>query len=289
MLSLIYWVAMPITGNADIEVMVDQEQSMRLGVIGSNLIEYGYSGTEKLRFDVSWSGGIKIGELRLEINRIVDSEDSFEIRATISTKGGAVHLFYPINDLHVTKVSGKEKLPYHYEVWQKEGYSYEAHRVIEYDQEKRHIRYTKNDKVEREYLLEGVVNNEFSSFFNSRLMDFSSNEPFLVPTFADKKRVEVAVHSKGSSMLKGTILGDVMATEIMPVMKFKGLYDKRGDTVIWYTDDKCRVPVKINSKIAIGSLTAKLREYENSSCDIYPKVGKKEVTEKEIKGEREHD
>jgi len=106
-------------------------------------------------------------------------------------------------------------------------------------------------------------------------MDFSTGAPFIVPTFADKKRVEVAVYPRGVTQIKNTIIGDVSAVEIMPVMKFKGLYDKKGDTVIWYTNDKCRVPVKINSKIIIGSLTAKLIEFENSSCDIYPAVRKK--------------
>ena len=52
-------------------------------------------------------------------------------------------------------------------------------------------------------------------------------------------------------------------------MTFSGLYDKRGDTVIWYTDDRCRVPVKINSKILIGSLTAKLVSYRNPICAEY--------------------
>jgi hypothetical protein len=56
---------------------------------------------------------------------------------------------------------------------------------------------------------------------------------------------------------------------VMPVMKFKGLYDKDGDTVIWLTDDACRVPVKINAKIAIGSLTATLDGYSNSACERY--------------------
>lgn len=245
------------------------------GVIDQTLIPYGYSDKEILTYDVSWSGGIKIGELHLEKNVLKDSEDGYEIRAFITTKGGAVHLFYPISDLHITKVRGKSKLPYHYEVWQEEGYSYTAHRVFEYNQESHHVRYTKDDKLQGEYDLKGPVNNEFSSFFNSRLMSFSLGVPFLVPTFADKKRVEVAVYPIRTKNLKKTVLGDVSTVEIMPIMKFKGLYDKKGDTVIWYTNDKCRVPVQINSKIAIGSLTAKLKEYSNSSCDLYPSVVKK--------------
>jgi hypothetical protein len=49
-------------------------------------------------------------------------------------------------------------------------------------------------------------------------------------------------------------------------MYFKGLYEKSGDTVLWLTDDRCRVPVEIHSKIAIGSLVAELVEYTNSAC-----------------------
>ena len=253
----------------------DTTVSIPLGVIDAAIVGVGYSGKETLKYEVYWSGGVKIGELHLEVKRLEEVEDGFEIRSFVTTKGGAVHLFYPISDLHVTKVRGEKKLPYHYEVWQEEGYSYTAHRIFEYDQKKRRVRYTKNDKFRGEYGVEGDINNEFSSFFNSRLMDFDQGGPFLVPTFADKKRVEVAVYPRGIKELKNTVLGDVSAVEIMPVLEFKGLYDKKGDTVIYYTNDKCRVPVKINSKIAIGSLTARLSEYENPSCDIYPAVVEK--------------
>lgn len=260
---------------AEEEDSVQNLTTIPLGTIDSEIVDVGYSGKEILKYDVSYTGGIKIGELHLEVNSLPDEEGSFEIRSFISTKGGAVHLIYPVSDLHVTKVRGEKKLPYHYEVWQEEGYNYTAHREFEYDQIDGTVSYWKNDNFKDQYQVEGEVNNEFSSFFNSRLMDFSQESPFIVPTFADKKRVEVVVYPRGVQQMSNTIIGDVSTVEIMPVMKFKGLYDKKGDTVIWYTNDKCRVPVKINSKLTIGSLTAKLIEYENSSCDIYSAVRKK--------------
>jgi len=263
------------TSFAEEENNVDNPSTFPLGVIDPDIVDVGYSGKEILKYAVSWTGGIKIGELHLEVSSLPDEEGSFEIRSFITTKGGAVHLIYPISDLHVTKVRGLKKLPYHYEVNQEEGYNYTAHREYEYNQKNGTVSYWKNDNFKDEYQIEGEVNNEFSSFFNSRLMDFSHGTPFRVPTFADKKRVEVVVHPRGVTQMNNTIIGDVSAAEIMPVMTFKGLYDKKGDTIIWYTNDKCRVPVKINSKITIGSLTAKLIEYENSSCDIYPAVRKK--------------
>lgn len=243
--------------------------SYPIGVMRPELLNYCYSGKEKLHYDVSWSGGVKIGELYLEVKSLPQVRDGFEIRARVTTKNGDVHLFYPINDLFVTKVRGPKKLPYHYEIWQKEGYSYEAHRVLTYDQERWFVRQIKNDKVAGEFQLSGETNNEFSSFFNSRLMDFTIGQPFVVPTFADKKREEVAVHPLSEEKISDTVIGDVSTVAVMPVMKFKGLYKKKGDTVIWYTNDECRVPVKIKSKIVLGSLVAVLKDYDNPACTLY--------------------
>ncbi len=257
------------------DLVLDDKMVLPLGVIDLHMLPIGYSGKEKLTYDVSWTGGIKIGELHLEVNALPEIEDGFEIRANVTTKNGALNLIYPIEDVHVTRVQGAKRLPYHYEVWQKEGYKYRAHRVIEYDQQKGYILYMKNDKLDGEYHIKGETNNEFSSFFNSRLMTFEIGKQFVVPTFADKKRVEVVVHAVAKRKFKKTILGPVTTVEIMPVMKFKGLYDKKGDTVIWYTDDVCRVPVRINSKITIGSLTAELTAYDNPACKLYPPETKK--------------
>jgi hypothetical protein len=147
--------------------------------------------------------------------------------------------------------------------------------VIEYDQETGAIRSVKNDTLEGEYRVDGETNNEFSAFFNSRLMAFAVGGQFVVPTFADKRRVEVVVHAVSQKKFARTVLGPVTTVTILPVMTFKGLYDKKGDTVIWYTDDECRVPVRINTKLIIGSLTADLAEYENPACTRYPAVSKK--------------
>ncbi|MBU1566405.1 MAG: DUF3108 domain-containing protein [Proteobacteria bacterium] len=245
------------------------------GIIDPALLVTGYSGKENLVYDVSWTGGIKIGELHLQVNSLPDTKDEYEIRATVTTKNAAIDLIYPIRDLHVTRVRGPKRLPYHYEIWQKEGYKYRAHRVIEYNQETGAITYTKNNKLEGLFQVDGETNNEFSSFFNSRLMDFPIGGGFIVPTFADKKRVEVVVNAIATRYFDETLLGPVTTVEIMPVMTFKGLYDKKGDTVIWYTNDECRVPVMINSKILIGSLTAELTAYENPACTRYPSVALK--------------
>ena len=253
----------------------DSSQNIPYGVIDPDLIAIGYPVKEILEYDIYWNAGIKIGQLHLEIKELKDLQESFEIRAFVTTRGGAINLIYPVKDTHITHVRGDRRLPYRYEVWQKEGYNYEAHRLTEYDQTTGEISRWKNNKPRDGYEIKGEINNEFSSFFNSRLMVNKVGEQIIVPTFADNRRVEVIVNTVAEKTLKKTILGSVLTLEVMPVMTFKGLYDKKGDTVIWYTADECRVPVLINSKIVIGSLTAKLVAYENSACTLYKTVQRK--------------
>jgi len=58
-----------------------------------------------------------------------------------------------------------------------------------------------------------------------------------------------------------SVLGKKNTIKVQPHLKFKGLYEKIGDPLVWLTDDAWRIPTKIQAKIVIGSLTAELVEY----------------------------
>jgi hypothetical protein len=246
------------------------DKQLSYGVIDPQLLETAYRDGERMRYDVTWTGGVKIGELTLEIKRIKGQKKATHlVKAVISTENGAIHRIYPVRDVHITTVLGHERLPSRYEVRQKEGYNYEAHRLTRYYQESGRITYRKNDNPDEVSWVKTPIHNEFSAFLSSRVMPFAVGEAFLVPTFADKKRNEVKVQVMARETLAETVLGQVETMKVTPVLEFKGLYDKSGDTVIWYSDDACRVPVQINSRLKIGSLTMSLVSYENEKCPQY--------------------
>ncbi len=254
-------------------------EKIPFGEIEPQVAKVAYSGGEKFKYDISYTGGVKIGELYLEIKAVHYEKNTYEIFARVTSENGIFSFIYPVKDTHSTLVRGDNRLPYHYEIWQKEGRSYEAHKVITYDQENGRIVKRKNEEPGREFLVDGITHNEFSSFFGSRVMALEVGKPFKIPTFADNKRNEIVVEPMRKTRLEDTVIGDVDTIEVMPILTFTGLYDKQGDTVIWYTNDECRVPVLINSKIVIGSLTSKLVSYENPSCIKYDTLsGSKEGT-----------
>ena len=58
-----------------------------------------------------------------------------------------------------------------------------------------------------------------------------------------------------------SLLGKKKIIKVQPHLKFKGLYEKVGDPLVWLTDDAWRIPTRIQAKIVIGSLIAELIEY----------------------------
>jgi len=245
----------------------EQEETASLvgeGTVRREIVRTIFSGRETMHFSVSWTGGIKIGDLFLDLESA--GGDDFTIHARV-TDYGLFRLVYPVDDGFTTYVRGPARLPYRYEVHQREGRR-ETRRLTLYDQAGLQVKYRKNEMEEEVFPVAGTVHNEFSSFYITRVMELVPGESFMVPTFADRKRNEVPVLVKGKEDID-TVFGRVRTVVVLPRMKFKGLYDKTGDTVIWLTDDECRVPVRINSKILIGSLTAELTSYANPGCERY--------------------
>lgn len=208
-----------------------------------------------MRYQVSWLG-IPAGELIMRVERTGEQRLSISV---VARSAGLLEVVYPVEDRFVTIVEGRSRLPIRHEMDQREG-SRVNRKVTLYDQEHFRVIHRKNDNPVEEYLLDGPVHNEFSSFFFMRTVRFDDGERVVVPTFADKKRHEVEVIWEGREEY-ATLLGPRLTLKVRPHLTFKGLYSKVGDPQIWLTDDDARIPVRMQAKIIIGSLTAELVEY----------------------------
>lgn len=221
------------------------------------LLQTAYAGGETLRYTVSWLG-ITAGELVMQVSKIADRQETFALEVT-ARSAGMLAVFYPVEDQFRTIVQGPMRLPSRHEMQQKEGRRVNS-KITKYDQEKFRVSYRKNDEPADIYQVDGPMHNEFSSFFFMRALSFVGETPMVVPTFADKKRHEVVVTVEGKEEQE-SVLGKKNTIKVQPHLKFKGLYEKIGDPLVWLTDDAWRIPTRIQAKIVIGSLTAELVEY----------------------------
>jgi hypothetical protein len=55
-----------------------------------------------------------------------------------------------------------------------------------------------------------------------------------------------------------TVLGEINTIQVRPIMKSEGIFERKGAIDIWLTDDDRRIPVRMKTKIKIGSITATL-------------------------------
>jgi len=49
---------------------------------------------------------------------------------------------------------------------------------------------------------------------------------------------------------------------VEPLVQEGGLFKSEGSIVVWLSDDKLRLPIKVKTKVVIGSIDAELTKYE---------------------------
>jgi hypothetical protein len=56
----------------------------------------------------------------------------------------------------------------------------------------------------------------------------------------------------------GTPLGRFKTIVVKPLLKSEGFFARTGEVMVWLTDDSLRIPVKMTTKLKLGSITAEL-------------------------------
>lgn len=217
----------------------------------------GFQIPEKLVYDLTWAG-IKTGTATLEINNYN------EITRIISTARSAdwVSVFYTVEDRIEAELSAPRPLavlgtPRNYRVKIREG-SYRRSKEVVFDSISRRAYFTDHLSGEKKDL--EIRDNTFdplSSFFYIRTLKPQVGKSIYVEVLDNKKlwNVEVQIIRKEKV---STRLGDFDTIVIKPLLKSEGIFNKRGDMYIWLTDDDRHVPVKLQTKVAVGKVTATL-------------------------------
>jgi hypothetical protein len=103
-----------------------------------------------------------------------------------------------------------------------------------------------------------------SAFFVTRARGVAEGEGMSLPVFDNGRRYRLSVRLRGKERLDlPPPLGKDVPTMIVEplLLEGTGLFVKAGRLMIWLTDDARRIPVRLRSKVAIGSVSADLESY----------------------------
>ncbi|GAB4421888.1 MAG: DUF3108 domain-containing protein [Thermodesulfovibrionales bacterium] len=211
---------------------------------------------ERLVYDLTWTG-IKAGEAVLEVKE--DGNHLLIISTAKSAKW--VSVFYTVDDWVQSKVLWSDTNPFlhstNYRLKIREGRHRKDKEVVfdAHNSKAIYIDYLSNER--REIDTPFPIFDPLSSFYYLRGMHLEVGKPVYVTIFDSKKvwNVEVQVLRKEKIEVPA---GEFDTIVIKPLMKSEGIFYRKGDILIWLTDDEKRIPVKLQTKVKIGSINANL-------------------------------
>ena len=215
---------------------------------------------EKFVYDLTWTG-IKAGTASLELKS--DGDKTKIISRARSADW--VSVFYTVDDraesILVRDPSCSFQLKeLNYELKTREG-SHRKHKEVIFDPSQKKGIYidhlSKKKNKQKEYDLPDPVFDPLSSFYYVRSLNLVVGKSVFVTVFDSKKvwNVEVQVLRKEKiSIPEGTF--DTLV--VKPLMKSEGIFSRKGDILIWLTDDAKHIPLKMQTKVVVGSVTATL-------------------------------
>lgn len=211
---------------------------------------------ERFEYKLTWNG-IKAGSAILEING--DHETVVIISTALSADW--ISIFYRVEDIVTSRLRRLENfypgIPVNYRMKIREGrhrrdkeviYNLEDGRAIYRD-------YIKNES--HEVKIPSHILDPLSAFFYVRFLELIPGKSQYVTVFDSKKIWDVEVKVLRKERIK-TPLGRFDTIVIKPLMKSEGIFSRKGDIIIWLTDDNKRIPVMLKTEVVIGSVVATL-------------------------------
>lgn len=230
---------------------------------------------EHLVYNVTWMG-IKAGEATLEVEGLlqVDGQPALHL-VTTARSTPFVSTFYRVDDRNESFIGLHPMRSLRFVKNLREGrYRHSSQtdfdqtvgvarfRYLDFSNVPRNI--SRLDEAERfgkyvsqDYPLNVPALDELSVLYFVRTLPLKVGETVRAKVFASKKNWDLEVRVLSRETLD-TILGRRETLVVEPLLKFEGIFQRKGRMTVWLTDDAERVPVLMKSEIVIGSFVSTL-------------------------------
>jgi hypothetical protein len=227
-----------------------------------------FSQGERLVYDVGYSF-ITAGEAVFSIPAIenYNGRECYQVLFEVNSTP-TFSFFYKVEDRYETMLDKKGIFPWRYTQRIREG-KYRNDFSAEFDQ-RSNVATTKKGS----YNIPPYVHDVVSAMFYVRTLDYSQCRPgdrIKLQNFFKDTTYQLAVKYLGMQQVEVEAgLFDCILIE--PMIKEGGLFKSEGRIIIWMTNDERKIPVKVSTKIVVGSIDAELREYSGINGPIRAKV-----------------
>ena len=222
---------------------------------------------EKLTFDVRY-GFVTAGVASFSIPQMkrISGREAYFVTFEVNTVP-SFDWIYKVRDRYVTYIDKEGLFPWRFEQHIREG-GYSRDFSAFFDQRK-----GKAKTSEGEYDIPKYVNDIVSAFYLARTFDYSNmkvDDRFHLQNFYKDKVYDLDVRYVGRETVD-VPAGKFDCLIVEPLVQEGGLFKSEGSVLVWLTNDKIRMPVKVKTKVVIGSIDADLTNYEGLAGELESK------------------
>lgn len=223
---------------------------------------------ERLVYDVGYSF-IKAGDAVFSIPSIdtMHGRECYQVVFTVNSTP-TFSFFYKVDDRYETILDKKGIFPWRFTQRIREG-KYKNDFAAEFDQLS-NIAITKAGN----YQIPPYVHDVVSAMFYIRTLDYSKCRPgekIILRNFFKDTTYQLAIKFLGYQQIS-VDAGKFNCVLVEPLIMEGGLFKSEGRIIIWMTNDERKIPVKVSTKVIVGSIDAELREYSGINGQIKAKV-----------------
>jgi len=218
---------------------------------------------EHLVFDLTYSF-YKAGTATMSVveKKWVNGGECYHIRTTAKSNK-FISAFYKVRDSVNSFIDIKGIFSRRIEKKLREG-GYKSDRYVDFYHDRLIALNTKEKYAFSEIPL--YVQDILSSLYYIRTMDLEVGKTEEIEAYADGKVyvLKVICHKRETVKVPA---GKFTCLKVEPVLKSEGIFRQKGKLTVWLTDDRYKVPVKMTSKVVIGSIASKLASFQTGETD----------------------
>ncbi|MCX6175407.1 MAG: DUF3108 domain-containing protein [Ignavibacteriales bacterium] len=222
---------------------------------------------EKLTFDVNY-GFVTAGIAEYSIPKIVKlaGRDVYNVVFNVSSLS-AFNPFFKVHDHYETYIDVEGIFPWRFEQHIREG-GYSNDFSAFFDQRK-----GKAKTSEGSYDIPKYVHDIVSALYFARIFDYTKlkdGDKVHLENFYKDKTYPLDILFKGRETVS-VKAGKFDCIILEPLVQEGGLFKSEGKIVVWLTNDDLKIPVKVKTKILIGSIDAELSDYAGLAGELKAK------------------
>ena len=218
---------------------------------------------EKFTYSLQWLG-LRVGTATLEVKEIVDIKDRRAYHIILNARSNRwLSRIYKVRDDIHTFVDVERLTPLRFESYRREG-GYRCREITTYDQDA-HIAVQKSliSGITKDIKIPPDTQDVLSCPYYFRTQDIKIGESLSIPVNAREKNYKLETKVLKLEMLRIWGIGTYRVIKVEPSAKSEGKSVKKGKMLIWFTDDKEKIPLFVKIKVPIvGSVYVVLIKIE---------------------------